>query len=43
VDSDKKIKIAVKAGESVRLVLYDKEGKKKADLPGTCAAGTGST
>jgi hypothetical protein len=35
VDSNKNVKIAVKSGDDIKLVLYDQYGKKKTDLPGS--------
>ena len=35
VDDNKKVKLAVKSGDDIKLVLYDQYGKKKTDLPGS--------
>jgi hypothetical protein len=35
VDDNKNVKIAVKSGDGIKLVLYDQYGKKKTDLPGS--------
>jgi hypothetical protein len=35
VDVNKNVKIAVKSGDGIKLVLYHQNGKKKTDLPGS--------